>query len=167
VTKEVKTEEKGPGSVRETVTYWRAGKRILVREKQTNPKTSTVRFVSTQQVFIEGKLLMAMSKTNLGIGISSVGRDGLFWSMGDDKRTGEAKLMITRTGTLEVVELFNITKEGFVPVTDDELRKYSSYMGEMGKTVEKMKEAKGEEEIKEQILRVQSLSKEYQKEQKP
>jgi hypothetical protein len=161
VTEEKTLEKRDDGSVQEICRFRRNGKGILKRTILTPRKGHRMGQLMVQEVFVDGKGLLRMTRCDLATSIQSEGREGISWSLIRDKKLGKTQLTVTREDT-GVIELFEVTENGLRPVSDEKLRGYAKLI-ETG--VEIGKSFKGKttlEEARPVLKRLQDLGKESQ-----
>ena len=124
LTEEKTLEKRDDGSVQEIYRFRRNGKGILKRTVLTPKKGHRMGQIMTQEVFVDGKVLVSLIRSDGGTGIWGHGRKGLVWGLSRDKKLGKTQLTVMREDT-GVIELFEVTKDGLRPVSDEKLRDYA------------------------------------------
>jgi len=124
LTEEKTRKEEHGGSVRDVCTFRRDGKKILTRTILNPGKGHRMGQIMTQEVFVDGKVLVSLIRSDDGTGIWGHGRKGLVWVLSRDKKLGKTQLTVMREGA-GAIELFEVTEDGLRPASDEELRGYA------------------------------------------
>jgi hypothetical protein len=161
VTEERTLEKRDDGSVQEIYRFRRNGKGILKRTVLTPKKGHRMGQLMVQEVFVDGKMLLTMTRCDLATSIHGKGREGISWSLVRDKEAGKTQLSVTRDDA-GVIELFEVTEDGLKPVSDEKLRDYAKLIQTGVNIAKSLKGKTTLEEARPVLKRLQDFGKESQ-----